>query len=121
MQVLGLEEGASETVVRRQFRRLAHQVHPDKTHCFGAESAFKLISKAASIVTPRASGGAAGEYEYGNMLMCRGCSAIHHRLFCLRALTWRHLTLEVKHSLLLRCPESMQYTNFHSMASACAV
>ena len=60
VQVLGLKESASETVTRRQFRLLAQQVHPDKTRCFGAESAFKLISKAASIVTPRASAGAAG-------------------------------------------------------------
>ena len=63
VQVLGLEEGADETVIRRQFRRLAQQVHPDKTRCFGAESAFKLISKAACVVTPRASAGAAGVNE----------------------------------------------------------
>ena len=67
VQVLGLEESADESVVRRQFRRLAQQVHPDKTHCFGAESAFKLISKAASIVTTRASASAAGARERGNM------------------------------------------------------
>lgn len=67
VQVLGLAESADETVIRRQFRRLAQQVHPDKTHCFGAESAFKLISKAASIVTPCASAGAAGANERGIM------------------------------------------------------
>lgn len=75
VQVLGLEENTDETMIRRQFRRLAQQVHPDKTYCFGAESAFKLISKAASVVTPRASDGAAGANESGNVRKLR--QAIH--------------------------------------------
>ena len=61
-----MEKTADETLIRRQFRRLAQQVHPDKTHCFGAESAFKLISKAASIVTPRVSADTVGANEHGN-------------------------------------------------------
>ncbi|KAK9834039.1 hypothetical protein WJX81_005023 [Elliptochloris bilobata] len=62
-QVLGLEKHSGEAVVRRQFRRLAQQVHPDKCRCFGAESAFRLISKAASIVTGHAGSAAGGADE----------------------------------------------------------
>ena len=62
-QVLDMEEGTDVTAVRRQFRRLAQQVHPDKCRCFGAESAFKLISKAASIVSGHADSGTAGAQQ----------------------------------------------------------
>lgn len=57
--MLDLEEGASEQSVRRQFRRLAQQVHPDKCRCTGAEAAFKLISQAAAVVTGHSSAAAA--------------------------------------------------------------
>eukprot|EP00884_Botryococcus_braunii_P008932 jgi/Botrbrau1/1803/Bobra.146_1s0002.1 len=45
-EVLGLEKGKTADI-RQQFKRLALQVHPDKCTCFGAESAFKLLQKAA--------------------------------------------------------------------------
>ena len=85
MQVLGLEEDADETVIRRKFRRLAQQVHPDKTRCFGAESAFKLISKAASIVTPHAGAGTAGANKLDNVCKFIKLSLVRV-LSCLRSL-----------------------------------
>ena len=103
VQVLGLEENADETVIRRQFRRLAQQVHPDKTRCFGAESAFKLISKAASVVTPRASAGAAGANECGNMrrVWQAVLGILYYFLLGSQLLMQRALTIE----LLLLVPQ----------------
>ncbi len=67
-QVLDLEEGTSEHSVRRQFRRLAQQVHPDKCRCTGAEAAFKLISQAAAVVTGHSSAAAADGACHANGL-----------------------------------------------------
>ena len=124
MQVLGLEEGASDTLVRRQFRRLAQQVHPDKTHCFGAESAFKLISKAASNVTPSASAGAAGADDaHGDILL----SMIGSLFFSASGAILHAVThaaapdLDAMHWLLLVCPASTQLADSHSTLIARAL
>ena len=50
MQVLGVAGNASEGDVKRQYRKLAAQTHPDKCHLEGAEEAFKLLGKAVAHV-----------------------------------------------------------------------
>ena len=113
VQVLGLEESAGETAIRRQFRRLAQQVHPDKTRCFGAESAFKLISKAASVVTSHASASAAGANERDNICANFGkLSSLLGILSCLQSLMRRAQTL--KHLLLITSPNEVLNISAHS-------
>lgn len=45
-KVLGLSGSATDRDLKAAYRKTAQQVHPDKTACFGAESAFKLVSQA---------------------------------------------------------------------------
>lgn len=47
-KVLGLSRIAPEADVKRQYRRLAAQVHPDKCKLEGAEEAFKLLGRAVA-------------------------------------------------------------------------
>lgn len=49
-KVLGVAGHAPEAVVKRQYRKLAAQTHPDKCHLEGAEEAFKLLGKAVAHV-----------------------------------------------------------------------
>ena len=51
MQVLGVAETATAADIKRQYRKLAALVHPDKCALKGAEEAFKLLGKAAAQVT----------------------------------------------------------------------
>ncbi|KAG0546760.1 hypothetical protein BDA96_01G021600 [Sorghum bicolor] len=39
-------DAATQDAVKKQFRRLSLLVHPDKTHCAAAESAFRLLREA---------------------------------------------------------------------------
>lgn len=45
-QILGLSPGASETDIKKSYRKLALQYHPDKNKQPGAEQKFKQISEA---------------------------------------------------------------------------
>jgi len=45
-QVLGVPRGASTEEIRKAYRRLAFQCHPDRNHEAGAEARFKEISEA---------------------------------------------------------------------------
>jgi len=45
---LGLSLNAPEADVKRQYRKLAAQVHPDKCKLEGAEEAFKLLGRAVA-------------------------------------------------------------------------
>ncbi len=45
-QILGLEKGASEDDIKKAYRALAKQYHPDKNKEAGAEEKFKEIGKA---------------------------------------------------------------------------
>ena len=45
-EVLGVERGANETEIKRAYRKLALQFHPDKNKTNGAEEAFKSIGQA---------------------------------------------------------------------------
>ncbi|DBA92205.1 TPA: hypothetical protein ACH3X1_015914 [Trebouxia sp. C0004] len=47
-KVLGLSLNSSEADIKRQYRKLAAQVHPDKCKLEGAEEAFKLLGRAVA-------------------------------------------------------------------------
>ncbi|XP_030461764.1 uncharacterized protein LOC115681831 [Syzygium oleosum] len=51
--VLGVVPTADEETVRRQYRKLALMLHPDKNKSIGAEGAFKLISQAWSLLSDK--------------------------------------------------------------------
>src|SRR3989344_8351490 len=50
-KILGIEKTASDEEVKKAFRRLAHQHHPDKTH--GDEAKFKEINEAYQILSDK--------------------------------------------------------------------
>ncbi|KAL4282086.1 hypothetical protein GQ457_03G008830 [Hibiscus cannabinus] len=52
--VLGANPQADDEAVRKQYRKLALMLHPDKNKSIGAEGAFKLISEAWSLLSDKA-------------------------------------------------------------------
>lgn len=50
-KVLGVERGASEEEVKKAFRRLAHEHHPDKAH--GNEAKFKEANEAYQVLSDK--------------------------------------------------------------------
>lgn len=50
-QVLGIPKDAEQADAKRQYRKLAAMVHPDKCALEGAEEAFKLLGKSAACLT----------------------------------------------------------------------
>ncbi|XP_037477637.1 uncharacterized protein LOC119354971 [Triticum dicoccoides] len=50
-RILSLPAFADEEDVKKQYRKLALQLHPDKNKSVGAEEAFKLISEAWSVLS----------------------------------------------------------------------
>ncbi|XWS50390.1 hypothetical protein CRYUN_Cryun12cG0083700 [Craigia yunnanensis] len=52
--VLGVNPGADDEVVRKQYRKLALMLHPDKNKSVGADGAFKLVSEAWSLLSDKA-------------------------------------------------------------------
>ena len=51
--ILQSEPSADDALLRKQFRKLALMLHPDKNKSVGAESAFKLISEAWSVLSDK--------------------------------------------------------------------
>lgn len=51
--VLGVSASADEETVKKQYRKLALQHHPDKNKSTGSEGAFKLISQAWSVLSDK--------------------------------------------------------------------
>ena len=49
--VLQVAKFADEMAIKKQYRRLALFLHPDKNHFSGAESAFKLICEANAVLS----------------------------------------------------------------------
>ncbi|KAB2014054.1 hypothetical protein ES319_D09G199200v1 [Gossypium barbadense] len=52
--VLGVTTYADDEVVRKQYRKLALMLHPDKNKLVGADGAFKLVSEAWSLLSDQA-------------------------------------------------------------------
>lgn len=50
-EVLGLSKGASDEEIKRAFRKLAKQYHPDVNKDPGAEEKFKEIGEAYSVLS----------------------------------------------------------------------
>lgn len=50
-KILGVEKNASEGDIKKAFRKLAHQLHPDKTG--GDETRFKEINEAYSVLSDK--------------------------------------------------------------------
>ncbi|CAN8274464.1 unnamed protein product, partial [Cochlearia groenlandica] len=51
--VLGVDPLADIETVKKQYRKLALLLHPDKNKCEGAEGAFKLVSEAWSLLSDK--------------------------------------------------------------------
>ncbi|CAL9111430.1 unnamed protein product [Musa acuminata var. zebrina] len=51
--VLSLNPSADEDTLKKQYRKLALQLHPDKNKSIGAEGAFKLISEAWAVLSDK--------------------------------------------------------------------
>ena len=49
--VLGVQRGASEDDIRRAYRRLAREFHPDVNHAVDAEAKFKEINEAYEVLS----------------------------------------------------------------------
>ncbi|XP_021775870.1 uncharacterized protein LOC110739712 isoform X1 [Chenopodium quinoa] len=52
--VLGVEPSSDDETVRKQYRKLALTLHPDKNKSVGAEGAFKILSEAWSLLSDKA-------------------------------------------------------------------
>lgn len=52
--ILGVNHLADEETIRKQYRKLALVLHPDKNKSLGAEGAFKLVSEAWSLLSDKA-------------------------------------------------------------------
>ncbi|KAL9248526.1 Chaperone protein DnaJ-like protein [Drosera capensis] len=52
-RVLGTASAADDGTVRKQYRKLALMLHPDKNKSVGAEGAFKLLSEAWSVLSDK--------------------------------------------------------------------
>ncbi|KAL5724845.1 hypothetical protein ACHQM5_008056 [Ranunculus cassubicifolius] len=52
-RILGVAPHSDDETVRKQYRKLALTLHPDKNKSIGAEEAFKLISEAWSVLSDK--------------------------------------------------------------------
>src|SRR3990172_5118450 len=50
-EVLGLARDASEEEIKKAFRKLAFQCHPDHNHQAGAEDQFKELNEAYAVLS----------------------------------------------------------------------
>lgn len=51
--ILGVDPLADDESVRKQYRKLALMLHPDKNKCKGTEGAFKLVSEAWNLLSDK--------------------------------------------------------------------
>ncbi|KAL5552623.1 hypothetical protein UlMin_040024 [Ulmus minor] len=51
--ILGVDQRADDDTVRKQYRKLALMLHPDKNKSIGAEGAFKFISEAWTLLSDK--------------------------------------------------------------------
>ncbi|XP_050156578.1 uncharacterized protein LOC126630498 isoform X2 [Malus sylvestris] len=52
--VLSVTPYADDETIKKEYRKLAFMLHPDKNKCFGAEGAFKLVSEAWTLLSDKA-------------------------------------------------------------------
>uniref|UniRef100_A0A7N0VLN1 J domain-containing protein n=1 Tax=Kalanchoe fedtschenkoi TaxID=63787 RepID=A0A7N0VLN1_KALFE len=52
--ILGLKPTADDSKVKKQYKKMAVLLHPDKNKCVGADGAFKLLSEAWTLLSDRA-------------------------------------------------------------------
>ncbi|KAF7816715.1 DnaJ-like subfamily B member 14 [Senna tora] len=52
--ILGVNPFTDDETIRKQYRKLALNLHPDKNKSLGAEGAFKLVSEAWSLISDKA-------------------------------------------------------------------
>lgn len=50
-EVLGITNEATDSEIKRAYKKLALQLHPDKNHAPGASEAFKILGNAAGTLT----------------------------------------------------------------------
>ncbi|KAK3223671.1 hypothetical protein Dsin_010696 [Dipteronia sinensis] len=65
--ILGVNPQADDETVRKQYRKLALMLHPDKNKSIGAEGAFKFISEAWSLLSDKARRGAYDQKRNGKV------------------------------------------------------
>ncbi|KAI6698883.1 hypothetical protein NL676_019002 [Syzygium grande] len=75
-RLLGVEENAELDTIRKQYHKLALQLHPDKNHHPKAEHAFKLVSEAYSCLSDDAKRNAFNLERWRNL--CLDCQRIPH-------------------------------------------
>lgn len=49
--ILGLKPSSSKDAVKKQYKKMAVLLHPDKNKCVGADGAFKLVSEAWTLLS----------------------------------------------------------------------
>ncbi|CAK9183185.1 unnamed protein product [Ilex paraguariensis] len=72
--VLGVYPLADDETIRKQYRRLALALHPDKNKSVGADGAFKILSEAWSLLSDKAK-----RLDYDKK---RNVRAVHQKVTC---------------------------------------
>ncbi|PKI61716.1 hypothetical protein CRG98_017940 [Punica granatum] len=68
-RILGVDPRADDDTVRKQYRKLALSLHPDKNKSVGADEAFKLVSQAWSSLSDRVKRAAYDQRRISKMIL----------------------------------------------------
>lgn len=63
-EVLGLSKGASKEEIKKSYRKLAKEYHPDRNKSEGAESKFKEVQEAYEVLSDEQKRGAYDQYGF---------------------------------------------------------